>query len=226
MSMRVSSAARIDFAEDQQLEPGNGFIELAIPYLDSLYSTALRMTHSSEDAEDLVQETYLRGYRHFDSFEPGTNLKAWLFRILRNAFINDYRKKKLAPREVDAGDFEDGFESLLARHGLEEPENPEAALFDGVLDANVQSALDALPHDFRMVVVLSDLEGFSYREVAGILSIPIGTVMSRLYRGRRLLESTLLSYAHTHGYLRGRFPVRRRLSSDAAAPVPLAEAAP
>ena len=193
-----------------------GFIDQAIVYLDSLYSTALRMTRSPEDAEDLVQETYLRGFRHFDTFEPGTNLKAWLFRILRNGFINDYRKKKSGPQEVDWGNEEEVLESLLASHGGLELKDPESLLLDGIIDGDIQTALDQLPTEFRMVLILSDLEGFSYREISGILAIPVGTVMSRLYRSRRLLESTLLKFAREHGYMRHRTPPRRR-----TAPVPV-----
>ena len=210
MSGQVIAAAA-PFAEpDAEAD----FISQAMPYLDSLYSTALRMTRSNEDAEDLVQETYLRGYRHFHRFEPGTNLKAWLFRILRNAFINEYRKKKVAPQEVDFGATEEGFEAVLSRRALEDANDPESSYMERVLDGDVQAALDAVPDDFRTVVVLSDLEGFSYKEVSGILGIPLGTVMSRLYRGRRLLESTLLDYARRRGYLRGREISRRRPAGE------------
>jgi RNA polymerase sigma-70 factor (ECF subfamily) len=196
------------------------FIDQARPFLGSLYSTALRMTRSSEDAEDLVQETFLRGYRHFDRFEPGTNLKAWMFRILRNTFINDYRRKKAGLQEIDWGEQEESFENLMAQRGLEQAETPETRLVDGVIDSDVQRALAELPAHFRVVVVLSDLEGFSYKEVADTLDIPLGTVMSRLYRGRRLLESELLAYARRRNYLSDRAPRRRR-----AAATPEAKAA-
>jgi len=189
------------------------FIELALPYLEPLQATALRLTRSTEDAEDLVQETYMRGFRHFASFEAGTNLKAWLFRILRNTFINQYRKKKQRPLEIDWGPEEGSLENLLARHGLDAPTDPESSLVASMIDGDVERALSELAPTFRVVVVLSDLEGYSYREVAEALGIPIGTVMSRLYRGRRQLEAALLRYADGHGYLRHPRSRRRRDST-------------
>ena len=166
------------------------FDSLVMPYLDSLYNTAYRMTRSAEDAEDLVQETFFKAYKYYDKFEEGTNLKAWLFKILKNTFINNYRKKKLEPRSVDFAEIEDSF--------------------TGVLDDDVRKALESLPYDYRMVVILADLEDFSYKEIADILDCPVGTVMSRLYRGRKLLEKTLLKYARHHGYIRGAEPTKMR----------------
>jgi len=190
----------------------------AMPYLDSLYNTAYRMTRSAEDAEDLVQETYFKAYKYYDKFEEGTNLKAWLFKILKNTFINNYRKKKLEPRSVDFAEIEDSFERIVRRDNNEQPSDPESEFFTGVLDDDVKRALDSLPYDYRMVVVLADLEDFSYKEIAEILDCPVGTVMSRLYRGRKLLEKALLKYARQHGYIRGAEPnkMRTRPKSPAA----------
>jgi RNA polymerase sigma-70 factor (ECF subfamily) len=186
------------------------FDSLVMPYLDSLYNTAYRMTRSSEDAEDLVQETFFKAYKYYDKFEEGTNLKAWLFKILKNTFINNYRKKKLEPRSVDFAEIEDSFERIVRRDASEAPADPESEYFNGVLDDDVKKALESLPYDYRMVVILADLEDFSYKEIAEILDCPVGTVMSRLYRGRKLLEKALLKYARLHGYIRGGEPTKMR----------------
>jgi RNA polymerase sigma-70 factor (ECF subfamily) len=186
------------------------FDSLVMPYLDSLYNTAYRMTRSSEDAEDLVQETFFKAYKYYDKFEEGTNLKAWLFKILKNTFINNYRKKKLQPRSVDFAEIEDSFERIVRRDASDQPADPESVYFKGVLDDDVRKALESLPYDYRMVVILADLEDFSYKEIAEILDCPVGTVMSRLYRGRKLLEKALLRYARLHGYIRGGEPTKMR----------------
>ena len=182
--------------------PDADFETAAMPFLDALYNTALRMTRNTQDAEDLVQETFLKAYRHFDKFEPGTNLKAWLFKIMKNTFINDYRKRQAQPPESDFAEIEGAFESQVSEEATQQIRTPEEEALADVLDEDVQRALDALPPEYRMVVLLTDLEGFSYREVAEILEIPVGTVMSRLYRGRKRLESEMLRYAREHGYLR------------------------
>lgn len=182
----------------------------ALPYLDGLYNMAFRLTRNAEDAEDLVQETYFKAYKHYDKFESGTNLKAWLFRILRNTFINGYRKRQSQPPQSAFSDIEESFESLVERSPGQEIKDPEQELFDQVLDEDVQHALDDLREDYRMVIDLVDLEDFSYKEAASILDVPVGTVMSRLYRGRRQLEAILLEYAHKHGYLRDEEPNKMR----------------
>ncbi len=184
-----------------------------MPFVDSLYNTAYRMTRSAEDAEDLVQETYFKAYKYYDKFEEGTNLKAWLFKILKNTFINNYRKRKLEPRSVDFAEIEDSFERIVRRDASEPPSDPESDFFSNVLDDDVKRALESLPYDYRMVVVLADLEDFSYKEIAEILDCPVGTVMSRLYRGRKLLEKALLKYARKHGYIRGAEPTKMRTRS-------------
>ena len=178
------------------------FEKAAMPYLDSLYNTALRLARNAQDAEDLVQETYLKAYRAYAQFTPGTNLKAWLFKILKNTFINEYRKRQAVPKESDFAAIEESFENELAPEARGQIKNPEEEALEIAFDENVQKALDALPADYRMAVLLADIEGFSYKEVAEILEIPVGTVMSRLYRGRKLLEETMLQYARSRGYLR------------------------
>ena len=193
------------------------FNSQVMPFVDSLYNTAYRMTRSAEDAEDLVQETFFKAYKYYDKFEEGTNLKAWLFKILKNTFINNYRKRKLEPRSVDFAEIEESFENQVSEDASKPSlKNPEEELLENVLDEDVQQALDKLPPDYRMVVLLADLEGFSYKEIAEILEVPVGTVMSRLYRGRRLLEAAMLEFAREHGYLREGEPVKMRSRTTTA----------
>jgi RNA polymerase sigma-70 factor (ECF subfamily) len=173
------------------------FTEQAMDLMPSLYSAALRMTRNPSDAEDLVQETYLKAYRGFGSFEQGTNLKAWLYRILTNTFINRYRAAKRRPDETELDDVED-FYLYRRLGGLEEARagrSAEDELMDLFSEAEVKAAVDALPEQFRMAVLLADVEGFSYKEIASILDIPIGTVMSRLHRGRKNLQKALYEFA-------------------------------
>ena len=177
------------------------FADLAMPYMDTLYSAALRMTRNPSDAEDLVQETYLRAYRGFGGFQEGTNLKAWLYKILTNTYINMYRAKKRRPDEVD---FDDAEDFLLFRRlgGLEAAEagrTPETLVLDAMPEAVVKEAIEALPEQFRVAVLLADVEGFSYKEIAEITDVPIGTVMSRLHRGRKQLQSRLWDFAVDRG---------------------------
>jgi RNA polymerase sigma-70 factor (ECF subfamily) len=181
------------------------FAELAMPYMDALYSAALRLTRNPSDAEDLVQETYLRAYRGFGGFEEGTNLRAWLYKILNNTFINIYRAKKRRPQEVDLGETEDFF--LFRRLGglqaADARRTPETEVLDQIPEPVVKEALEALPEQFRMAVILADVEGFSYKEIAEILDVPIGTVMSRLHRGRKQLQSRLWDFASHRGLIPG-----------------------
>ncbi len=195
---------------DSSHSQGWNFEAAAMPFVDSLYNTAYRMTRNSEDAQDLVQETYLKAYRHYDKFQEGTNFKAWLFKILKNSFINNYRKKQSRPPQSDFAEIEDALESRVSDEATQNIKNPEDELLEDVLDEDVQRALDELPHDYRMAILLADLEGFSYKEIAEILEVPLGTVMSRLYRGRKLLESAMLDYAREHGYLRDGSPAKMR----------------
>ena len=200
--------------KDDLHQRGWDFEAAAMPYLDPLYNAAYRMARNPQDAEDLVQETYLKAYKYYDKFEEGTNLKAWLFKILKNTFINSYRKKQQAPPKADFADIEESFETIVRDDG-NAARTPEEELLEKVLDEDVQQAIEELPHDYRMVVLLADLEGFAYKEIADILEIPVGTVMSRLYRGRRLLEEALLKYAREHGYIReGGEPTKMRSRRD------------
>jgi len=186
------------------------FADQAMQYMGSLYGAALRMTRSPSDAEDLVQETYLKAYRSFGSFEQGTNLKSWLYRILTNTFINTYRARQRRPVQAELDDVEDLY--LYHRLGGLEAASIGRSAEDIVLDAwsepEVKDAVESLPEPFRLTVVLSDVEGFSYKEIAEILEVPIGTVMSRLHRGRKALQKTLLKYAE-----------QRRLSAPADIPM-------
>ena len=179
------------------------FADAAMEFMPSLYSGALRMTRNPADAEDLVQETYLKAYRAYSSFEEGTNLKAWLFRILTNTFINSYRAKQRRPGETDLEDVEDlymyhrlgGLEAAMAGRSAEDE------LLERFTDDEVKQALEDLPEQFRVAVLLADVEGFSYKEIAEILDVPIGTVMSRLHRGRRALERALYDTAKERGLI-------------------------
>lgn len=173
----------------------------ALPHMEALLRTALRMTKNQSDAEDLVQEAMVKAYRNWDKFEPGTNCRAWLFRIMTNVFINDYRSKSRSPISVDVDDIDDNFlYGQLASLGVEN--NPEQQLFTKILDGDVRKAIEELPDDFKMVVMLSFLEGFSYQEIADILDLQLGTVKSRLHRGRKLLQKQLYDYAVRNGYLK------------------------
>jgi RNA polymerase sigma-70 factor (ECF subfamily) len=169
-----------------------------LPLLPNLYSAALRMTRNPADAEDLVQETYLRAYRGFSGFEEGTNLRAWMYRILTNTFINSYRKKQREPVTVQEDDIDEWYLfDKLGESGVEP--SAEAEVIRSMPDEDVQKALEALPEGFRLAVLLADVEGFSYKEIAQILGIPIGTVMSRLHRGRRALEKALWERVRERG---------------------------
>jgi RNA polymerase sigma-70 factor, ECF subfamily len=176
----------------------------ALPLLDSLYGAALRMTRNPADAEDLVQETMLRAYRAFDRFEPGTNLKAWLFRILTNAYINVYRKRKREPQKVSSDELEDfDLYQELKDHESSWDETPESIVLDNLVDSDILQAIEELPEQFRLAVVLSDIEGFTYAEMAEIMDVPMGTVMSRLHRGRKALQQRLGELARERGIVRG-----------------------
>jgi RNA polymerase sigma-70 factor (ECF subfamily) len=177
------------------------FAEEAMPFMSSLYAAALRMTRNAADAEDLVQETYLKAYRGFGGFEEGTNLKAWLYRILTNTYINTYRARKRRPEESDLEDVEDLY--LYRRLGglqlASLGRSAEEDLLESYTDDEVKAAIESLPEQFRMAVLLADVEGFSYKEIAEILDIPIGTVMSRLHRGRKGLQKKLWDFAVERG---------------------------
>jgi RNA polymerase sigma-70 factor, ECF subfamily len=179
------------------------FADQAMGFMGPLYTAALRMTRNPADAEDLVQETYLKAYRGFGGYEEGTNLKAWLYRILTNTYINTYRSKKRRPEESDLEEVEDLYlyRRLSSADAAQLGRSAEDELFDLFTDDEVKAAVEALPEQFRMAVLLADIEGFSYKEIAEILDIPIGTVMSRLHRGRKGLQKRLWEFATKEGLL-------------------------
>nr|WP_084038260.1 sigma-70 family RNA polymerase sigma factor [Demequina sp. NBRC 110053] len=192
---RVSTAVGSPVMTDAQLD----FETEALSYMDQLFAAALRMTRHRADAEDLVQETYSKAFAAQDKFKPGTNLKAWLYRIQTNAFINTYRKKQRQPKLSDAEQVEDWQIAAAAEHTSSGLASAEQEALETIGDDEVKQALAELPDDFRMAVYLSDVEGFAYKEIAEIMDTPVGTVMSRLHRGRKLLREKLRDYAADRG---------------------------
>ncbi|MFO7799427.1 sigma-70 family RNA polymerase sigma factor [Rhodohalobacter sp.] len=182
----------------KELRKQDDFNEEIIPHLDALYNFGLRLTSDPNDAEDLVQDTIVKAYRFFDSYEKGTNAKAWLFRILKNSYINNYRKKSKKPQEVDYDEVASFYESIRAERT--ETSDMEDKMFRELIDDDISNALDEIPEDFRTVVLLCDVEDFTYEEIANMLDVPIGTIRSRLHRGRNLLKAQLMDYATKKGY--------------------------
>lgn len=175
------------------------FEEEALSYMDQLYAAAMRMTRNPTDAEDLVQETYAKAFAGRRQFEPGTNLRAWLYRIQTNAFINTYRKRQREPKRTDSETVEDWHLARAASHDSTGLVSAEEHALNGIGDMDIREALAQLPDEFRMAVYLSDVEGFAYREIAEIMDSPVGTVMSRLHRGRKLLRDLLRDYGTEQG---------------------------
>jgi len=171
----------------------------ATPHMDLLYNFALRTTGNPDDARDLLQETFLKAYRFWDKYEKGTNIRAWLFRIMKNSYINRYRKETREPGMVDYGDVENFYDSIRAEST--DTNDLQEKIFGNILSDEVTEALQSLPEDFRTVVILSDIEGLSYEEIAEFLNCPIGTVRSRLHRGRKILQTQLFEYARQHGLI-------------------------
>jgi len=181
------------------------FEEQALPFIDQLYAAGMRMTRNPSDAQDLVQETYVKAFSAFRQFQQGTNLKAWLYRILTNTFINSYRKKQRDPYKNTIDDLEDWQlgEAVSTTSASRVSRSAEAEAIDHLPDSTVKDALQSIPEDFRLAVYLADVEGFSYQEIADIMKTPVGTVMSRLHRGRRLLREKLTGYAQERGIAMG-----------------------
>ena len=187
--------------EELSNENQNEFQELVSPHLNSLYSTALRMTRNQNDAEDLVQDTLFKAFRAFDQFQKDTNFRAWTFRILVNTYITAYRKAVKQPQKVSYEDLEEFYLYKKLDDTVSLQEAPKEDFLENLFDDEVKNAMENLPYQFRLVVLLCDVEGFSYNEIAEIIDAPLGTVMSRLFRGRRLLQRYLWSYAKKRGYV-------------------------
>lgn len=182
----------------EEVQKQEDFEEEIIPHLDAMYNFALRLTSDPSDAEDLVQDTIVKAFRFFSSYEKGTNAKAWLFRILKNSYINNYRRKSKQPNQVDYDEVSTFYETIRAERT--DTSDLEDKMFRDLIDDDISNALDELPEDFRTVVLLCDVEGFTYEEIANMLDVPIGTIRSRLHRGRNLLKAQLMEYAEKRGY--------------------------
>jgi RNA polymerase sigma-70 factor, ECF subfamily len=197
----MASRSSVPAPPDQDLT--ERFERDVLPLLPSLYGAALRMTRNPSEAEDLLQDTALRAYRGFATFQEGTNLKAWLYRILTNSFINTYRKRQREPQTVDGPDDVDEWFLFDRMGGRSAERSAEEDVLERIPDADVKAALESIPENFRIAVLLADVEGFSYREIAEIMDVPIGTVMSRLHRGRKALERALYAVAKERGLVDG-----------------------
>ncbi len=182
----------------KEINKQQDFNEEILPHLDALYNFGLRLTADPNDAEDLVQDTIVKAFRFFSSYEKGTNAKAWLFRILKNSYINNYRRKSKKPQEVDYDEVASFYESIRAERT--NSSDLEDKMFRELIDDDLSNALDSIPEDFRTVVLLCDVEDFTYEEIANMLDVPIGTIRSRLHRGRNLLKAQLMEYATNRGY--------------------------
>lgn len=189
----------VDVQAENETERRARFERDAMQYVDQLYSAAMRMTRNPQDAEDLVQEAYTKAYASFHQYKPGTNLKAWLYRILTNTYINLYRKRQRQPQQSTVDTLEDWQMAQAAEHTSTGLRSAETEALDRLPDSDVKEALQSIPEEFRLAVYFADVEGFAYREIAEILDIPIGTVMSRLHRGRKLLREMLTDYARDRG---------------------------
>jgi len=193
MSAASQAAATASNAKQKDFE------REAVPHMDVLYNYALRMTGNEDDASDLLQETYLKAYRFWDKYEKGTNIRAWLFRIMKNSYINRYRKESKEPDTVDYDEVKNFYNTI--RHESVDPNDLQERLFGNLLEDDVAEALESLPEDLKTVVILCDIEGFTYEEIAEFVECPIGTVRSRLHRGRKMLQAKLFDFARKRGYI-------------------------
>ena len=196
--MATDTTSTSETAEEQR-EQQRLFEEQALPLLDQLYGGAMRLTRNPQDAEDLIQETYLKAYKNFSSFKQGTNLKAWLYRIMTNTYINSYRKAQRRPTESSADELSDFQLYTTAGHDSTGLESAEVAALKQMPDSQISEAMNDLPEDYRMVVYYADVEGLAYKEIAEVMGTPLGTVMSRLHRGRKLLRAALKDVAREKG---------------------------
>ena len=201
-SSSAGELVRVDRDKETAAERTKRFERDALQYMNQLYAAALRYTKNPEDAQDLVQDTYAKAYTSFHQFEPGTNLKAWLYRVLTTTFINTYRKDQRRPQTSDS-ELEDWQIAEASSHTSDQGKSTEDVVLENLPDSDIKKALAEIPEEFRMVVYLADVEGFSYKEIAEIVGVPTGTVMSRLHRGRKQLREKLSDYARERGYVKG-----------------------
>lgn len=201
-SSSAGELVRVDREKESAAERTKRFERDALQYMNQLYAAAMRYTKNPEDAQDLVQDTYAKAYTSFHQFEPGTNLKAWLYRVLTTTFINTYRKDQRRPQTTDS-ELEDWQLAAASSHTSDQGKSTEDVVLENLPDSDIKNALAQIPEEFRMVVYLADVEGFSYKEIADIVGVPTGTVMSRLHRGRKQLREKLSDYARELGYVKG-----------------------
>ncbi|MEN9305809.1 MAG: hypothetical protein RLY76_1077 [Actinomycetota bacterium] len=201
-SSSAGELVRVDREKETKAERTKRFERDALQYMNQLYAAAMRYTKNPEDAQDLVQDAYIKAYNSFHQFEPGTNLKAWLYRVLTTTFINNYRKDQRRPQTSDS-ELEDWQLAEASSHTSDQGKSTEDVVLENLPDSDIKNALAQIPEEFRMVVYLADVEGFSYKEIAEIVGVPTGTVMSRLHRGRKQLREKLTDYARERGYVKG-----------------------